>query len=132
MATKLKPTELTKAIEGILDEYQDELGTTIEDVEKATAKMTVQNLRTVQVPRRTGEYAKGWKWQYDRQTLKGYQAVIIYNSDHYQLTHLLENGHALVRGGRTVGEVKPFPHIEPAQQEAERYMLDHLQEALEK
>lgn len=132
MAIKLKPTELTKAIEGILDEYENELGATLDEVEKATAKMTVANLRRIKFKREPQMYSKGWRWQYDKQPLKGYQAFIIYNADHYQLTHLLEFGHALKRGGRTIKDVDAIPHIEPAQKEAEQFMLTKLEEALKR
>lgn len=133
MAIKLKPTELTKAIEGILDEYQDELHVTIQDAETAIAKKTVQNLRNSNVPRqRTGEYAKGWRWQQDKQPLKGYEAVIIYNSEKPTLTYLLEHGHDVVRKKEKIGEADAYPHIAPAQEEAERLFLQKLTEALEK
>ena len=128
----LKPTELTKAIEGLLNEYADELHVTIEQAEEATAKLAVQNLRRVPDPRKTGDYAKGWRWQYNKQPTKGYEAVVIYNSEKPTLTYLLENGHAVKRGGRTVGEANAHPHIEPAQRDAEQFFLNKLEEALNK
>lgn len=127
----LKATELTTAINGLLDEYAADLNTTLEDVEKKVAQKTVANLRKTEPPaKRTGQYAKGWRYNLTSQPLKGYTAIQIYNADSYQLTHLLEFGHALKRGGRTYGEVKAIPHIEPAQQEAEAEMLKYLQEAI--
>lgn len=131
MATTLRPTELTKAINGILDEYASDLNVTLADVETTVAKNTVANLRKNEPPKkRTGRYSKGWRYNLVSQPLKGYTAITVYNADSPQLTHLLEFGHALKRGGRTFGEVKAYPHIEPAQNEAEAEMLKLLQEAI--
>ena len=117
-------------LEKILREYTQEVGELTNDVMKDASRGTVQELKNTS-PKLSGDYAKDWAVKVERGA-GGSAVFIVHNRKHYMLTHLLENGHALVRGGRTVGEVNPFPHIEPAQQEAERYMLDHLQEALEK
>lgn len=131
MAKTLKATELTAAINGLLDDYAGELNTTLEDVEKAVARKVVARLRQTEPPeKRTGRYAKGWRYNLVSQPLKGYTSIQIYNADSPQLTHLLEFGHALKRGGRQIGEVGPIPHIEPAQREAEAEMLRLLQEAI--
>lgn len=131
MAKTLQATELTAAINGILDEYAGELGTTLEEIETKVAKKTVANLRKMTPPeKRTGQYAKGWRYNLVSQPLKGYTSITVYNADSYQLTHLLEFGHAIKRGGRTFGEVRPIPHIEPAQRQAEAEVLKMLEEAI--
>ena len=60
-------------------------------------------------PEKTGDYAKGWRM---KKTSKGY---IVHNKTDYQLTHLLEHGHARKGGGR---DVKAKVHIRPAEENA--------------
>lgn len=48
-----------------------------------------------------------------RSVITGLNGYSVYNKKHYQLTHLLEKGHQLRKGGRKVGNVKAFEHIAP-------------------
>lgn len=93
---------------------------TIEVVEKAvkeTAKETVQELRVTSPEGNRGDYTKSWKQKRDSEARgKNKFNMIVYSEKpHYRLTHLLENGHALKRGGRTVGKARAFPHIKNAE-----------------
>ena len=51
-----------------------------------------------------------------------------YNDKHYQLTHLLEKGHALVNGGRA----RAFPHIGPVAERAEENLIDNILQFIER
>lgn len=63
-----------------------------------------------------GAYAKDWKLEQD-----GFDFVV-YNKNHYQLTHLLEHGHDIIvsRNGKKmkVGHVNGKAHIAPIQEKA--------------
>lgn len=49
--------------------------------------------------------------------------------DHYRVAHLLENGHANIRGGRVIGkDVEGRPHFA----EGERYVDEHIVENIKK
>lgn len=109
--------EITKALKDYTKEVEDGL----EDAKKDIAKETVQNIKhNVQSSGLvlTGSYLKGWT---KKKTRNGY---VVYNRTDYQLTHLLEYGHAKRGGGR----VKGFPHIRPAEEQ----MIDDYTKAVEK
>ncbi|WP_124728806.1 HK97 gp10 family phage protein [Staphylospora marina] len=95
--------EIIRALEAYTEEVSEELEKAKEDV----AKETVRELRKTS-PKLTGDYARGWR------TKKVGSAQVIYNATDYQLTHLLEHGHAKRGGGRVPG----IPHIQPAEQKA--------------
>lgn len=65
---------------------------------------------------RTGKYTKDWTYnQRSGRTsvITGLNGYSVYNKKNYQLTHLLEKGHQLSRGGRAIGNVRAFEHIAP-------------------
>lgn len=107
-------------ISGISDEiarqlkrYNLILKEDIEAAEKELTKEAVEELRnSALTPRLTGDYAKGWT----QSKVNGHW--VGHNKTNYQLTHLLEDGHAKVGGGR----VPAYPHIEPiARKAAEKF-----------
>ena len=77
------------------------------DVQKAgkTVKQQIENT----APKKTGKYSKSWAVKKTRETSDSIQIVV--HSKRYQLTHLLEFGHAKRGGGRT----RAFLHIAPAE-----------------
>ena len=103
-------TDVSKILEKYFNDIND-------DIDRETIKMAnegMQDLRnesnTYKI--RTGKYNKGWRFK----TTKKYGSIEceIYNATHYQLTHLLENGHAKVnRHGVHKGYTKKYPHITP-------------------
>ena len=112
--------ELDKLIKE-LKNFRDIEARTLAEELIAAGKQAQKELRAT-APRRkkgktAGRYAKGWTVKsVDKKN--GKFEVIVYNKTDYQLTHLLENGHALVRGGRTIGRVDPHPHIAQAEKNA--------------
>lgn len=79
-----------------------------EEIDKAAeevAKDGVEKLKSSS-PNKTGKYAKSWG-------IKKVGKIFVLHNKRYQLTHLLENGHAKVNGGR----VAPRVHIKPVEQQ---------------
>ena len=58
------------------------------------------------------KYRRGWKKVISQKSYGAVEAKV-WNAKDYRLTHLLEFGHALKRGGRKIGDVRAFVHITP-------------------
>ena len=117
MARKIPLQELEIAIVQELQQYSDEVAEGIRREVKAVAKETVKTLRAsseAAFTGGTGEDARGWASRVEYESEDDIR-VRIYNRKKPQLTHLLENGHAKVNGGRVEGH----PHIGPAEKRAE-------------
>lgn len=133
MSQKVKVDQLAKEIEKTLVDY---IGVTEEAAErgvKETGKTALQSLRNAH-PAGSGvygswdDYNKGWTMMQTKRDKEKHRGVQIHNKDHYQLTHLLEKGHALVSGGRT----RAFPHIAPVAEKAEGELLQNIKKQIEK
>lgn len=68
------------------------------------------------------KYNSGWKVSLLVKRGKAYVSYVLHNAKEYQLTHLLEYGHA-VRGG---GRAAAFPHIQPVADRAEDLLFDNI------
>lgn len=69
-----------------------------------------------------GSYAKSWSVK----TGKSYRDLyskIVYNREHYRLTHILEFGHANRDGSRT----KPIPHIRKTEDKYREKFIQELE-----
>lgn len=95
-----------------LAEYSDSVTEVIKKAVDDVSKSTALELKNTS-PKRTGTYAKDWaaKQAYEDRRSK---RKTVYNKKHYQLTHLLEFGHAKRNGGR----VPAKPHIKAAEEKA--------------
>ena len=104
----------------ILDEAERQVETKSHDIYEQAARESEQILRA-HSPKRYGDYQKGWALKpYTDGRFKGF---IVYNRTNYQLTHLLEKGHAKKNGGR----VRAIPHIRPVEEAEIRKVLEKLE-----
>lgn len=99
---------LSAEIANHLRQYTTEVQEGLEEAKKTVTKDAVKRLKTTSPKGKSGMYAKGWR------TKKVKGAIVIHNATRYQLTHLLEHGHAKQNGGRVAGRA----HIRPAEQQA--------------
>lgn len=104
--------ETTQKVKKIVDEVTDE---TIEKLGEDTESL---------FNKRTGKYAKGWERK-DSDNL--YEKINVVHNKQYQLTHLLENGHAKRNGGRVEGR----SHIKPAEEKSKTELEKRIIEAVE-
>ena len=98
--------EIVKALSDETEEYRKKTTKIINRI----AKEAVSRVQSAS-PRKTGAYAKGWKIKRVKSDPQRVE-ILIHQSKRYQLTHLLENGHAK-RGG--TGRVEGIPHIRPTE-----------------
>lgn len=110
MSQTIKIDQLADTVMKGMEEYAKLAADDLKaDVKKAgdTVKKQIEG----SAPKKTGKYSKSWAVKKTRETADFIQ-VVVHSKNRYQLTHLLEFGHAKRGGGRT----RAFPHIASAEQ----------------
>lgn len=123
MAETIDLSSFSDEIQKILAEYGEDVQRIADEEVVEVSKDAVKKLKK-ESPKNTGDYAKGWKMKKKEGRL-GIETTI-YNATHYWLVHILENGHAKVKGG----SVPAQPHVGPVQKWAESELLKRLKEKL--
>ena len=115
--------KLAGAVMDGLKEYAGAVAEDLKQAAKKTAEDCAKELRSTS-PTATGKYRKGWtvKKAFESGTSARYT---VHNATAYQLTHLLEKGHAKRGGGR----VAAIPHIALAEEKAIEQMTKLAKEA---
>lgn len=111
--------DISGAISRELQLYLQDVSGGLEVAKKKTAKKLVQDLKLTS-PENTGKYKQGWRI---KSTGKKY---IVHNATDYQLTHLLEHGHAKRGGGRVQAQI----HIAPAEDRAIANFVEEVEREL--
>ena len=124
MSRKVSTSELAFEIEKELRNYKN---LAADEMKKAVKKAgrTAKSDISQGAPERSGGYAKSWKV---KTTFEDSMAisVIVHSPTHYNIAHLLENGH-VKRGG---GRVRAIPHIKPAEDHARNELVKDIEKAL--
>lgn len=99
----------------------------VEGVNEVSAKVSKEAVKKLKAtsPELTKSYKKGWRIKHDKMTGQ-VDDRIIHNATDYQLTHLLEHGHAKVGGGRA----EAIPHIRPVEEELVKGFTEGAEEAI--
>lgn len=126
MSRNLNVDDMASAIMKGLQEYAEVTDNEMKKAVRKTANSVKKEI-SENAPERTGAYAKSWT------TIKVDETshrlvVTVHSKEHYRLAHLLENGHALRKGGRT----KAYPHIAPAEEHGEKMLEELLEKAIKK
>lgn len=121
MSESISVDKLAREIMRQMKEYTEEVKETTADVAMNVSEKAVRMLEAESPKSKNGgTYAKNWT----RTT--GRSGITVYNKDPtYRLTHLLEKGHQLKRGGRKIGQVQAYPHIEEVEQ---KYVKEYVEE----
>lgn len=127
MANKtVKIDQLADAVmEGLL-EYHDLAADEMKKAVKKAGKSAKEQISTT-APKLTGRYAKSWNTKTMSENSTSIE-LVVHSKNRYQLTHLLENGHAKRGGGR----VRAIPHIAPAEEAAAELLESEIISALER
>lgn len=126
MSQTIKIDQLADTVMKGLQEYKD-LAT--EDLKKDVQKAakTVQDQIKNTAPKKTGRYARSWTSKKTKETSDSIEYTV-HSKNRYQLTHLLENGHAKRGGGR----VRAIPHIAPAETAGAEQLVSDIERDLRK
>ena len=130
--------DLREVVDTVLAEYGEEVERICAQALPEVADDVVRELkRTSPGDGQSGRpYSRGWTYKVETSSF-GRITVRVYNENKPQLTHLLEYGHALVKGGRlgmggqVIGEVGAFPHIRPRKELAERELIKKVEGELQ-
>lgn len=114
MSKSIDAEELQKALRDFLENYSEDIAEEVKDATNTTIKEAKGEL--VQTSPKSGmardtKYYKGWALKNGTKNKKYRYTRVIWNKTNYQLTHLLEFGHATRNGGRT----NAIPHIRPVE-----------------
>lgn len=132
---RCKIDDLGKVISDILDEFGEDIYKGVQEAVPRVAKIAQQEAKAASPARKKdgkkgrkkGRYKRGWAIKEERRTQLRTD-YIVHNRTDYQLTHLLEKGHVLKKGGRTAGSTRAITHIAPAEEHA----IKNFEEAIVK
>ena len=125
MSKSVEANLLSKELMKYLNEYQEDISEEVESVANKVGKEAVNELKQISPKGARESYAKGWKLKKDRVGKNRY-IVKVHNKTDYQLTHLLEFGHATRNGGRT----NAIPHIRPTEEKYKKIFEQELKKEI--
>ena len=133
---KILPIDLTETVDAILAEYGDEVFDVLGDAIKQTSIEARNDLRDVRDfspnGNPSGDYSKNWEYEM-MQVSRLEKKSVVYNEQHYRLTHLLESGHSKWLWGRNSGgKVQGYPHIAPINDKAQERVVELVEEKINK
>ena len=120
-----KDITVSAEIRAIMEQAGRAITAEANEVFNEVGREGVQKLKN-ESPKRTGQYAKSWTKKTEKGNYRRPDKVTIYNRDHYQLTHLLENGHVIRNAKGTYGRTSPQKHIEPVEDWCADEIVDRL------
>lgn len=125
MSKYVKVDDFNGAVTSILKDFSNDV---LEQTNEAVKDVATEARDELKVEgdfqNRSGKYRKGWRVTFT-ELRYGIEATV--HNKVYQLTHLLESGHAKWLWGRdTGGTVQAFPHIEKVNEEAQRKLQEEI------
>jgi len=118
--------DLSTLIADELAQYTAEVAEDVKQICKDVSKEMTDNIKR-DSPKQHGKYAKGWRSKIEYED-KDNIRIRTYNATDYQISHLLEYGHAKTGGGRVEGK----PHIRPNEEKAKNGLLERIEKVVQK
>lgn len=122
---KVSVDEMDQAINEQLQKYAGSITEDMKDSLRESAKEMRKDISR-NSPVRTGRYKKSWTVKKIAENSISLE-LVVHSKNRYQLTHLLEHGHALRNGGRVEGK----PHIKPAEEAGKKKLVESLKEKIQ-
>ena len=122
---KVSVDEMDQAISEQLQKYAGSVTEDMKDSLRDSAKEIRKDISS-NAPVRTGRYKKSWTVKKIAENSTSLE-LVVHSKNRYQLTHLLEHGHALRNGGRVEGK----PHIKPAEESGKKKLVESLKEKIQ-
>lgn len=119
---KVSIDEMDQAINEQLQKYAGSVTEDMKDSLRESAKEIRKDIAR-NAPVRTGRYKKSWSVKKIAENSTSLD-LVVHSKNRYQLTHLLEFGHAKRNGGRVEGK----PHIQPAEEAGKKKLVESLKE----
>ena len=107
-----------------LNEYAELADVSMKKAVRKTAT-AVKNEISENAPVKSGRYKKSWAAKKTKENSHSLE-MTVHSKNRYQLSHLLEHGHAMRNGGRVDG----IPHIAPAEEHGEEMLESLIEKAL--
>ena len=129
MSKYVSANDFSGAVTTLIKDWSIEV---VEQTKEAVTEVATEARNDLKVEgafqNRSGKYRKGWKVTFNEMRY-GIEATV--HNKVYQLTHLLESGHAKFLWGRATGEeVQAFPHIANVNDEAQRKLEEEIKRRL--
>ena len=124
--SKINVNKAAEEIAQALTKYAQNISDMVKKITADVAKESVDELRRTS-PKLTGSYRRGWR-QRQSYSDKRTQRNTVYNATDYQITHLLEHGHASRNGGR----VRAIQHIAPVEQKSIETLRERIEAVVSK
>lgn len=119
--SRSRPADFSMDLRRILNQYQEDVTADAMRAAKEVAEESVQVIKNAATFGGTGAYLSSLD-VLQEQGRTPYEFKFIVHSYMPQLTHLLENGHKIVKKGFTVGQTRKFPHWT----EGQKYIAEKL------
>lgn len=131
----VKAEDLGAAIADTLQAYAEATGEALERGIDITAEEAAMVVR---------EKAKSYGWtryassivprsgpKIRKKGVTNYKAYVAAEAPDYRVAHLLEHGHAIIAGGRYLGDTKPRPHFEAGEEYAYNHIVENIRKEME-